>query len=49
MADILAIDWSNGKMIVDLSRIDAKYERDRFNMVRNDIRAVHLKIRKFTY
>lgn len=46
MAGILAIDWSNDETIRDLSMIDANYEVEIFNMVRNDIREVHLKIRE---
>ncbi len=43
---VLIINWRNGQLIRDLSANDAKYERARFNMIRNDIRAVHLKIQK---
>lgn len=45
-AILWTIDWGNRGLIRDISANNAKYERARFNMIRNDIRAVHLKIQK---
>ena len=43
---VLIINWRNDQLIRDILGNDAKYERARFSMIRNDIRAVHLKIQK---
>ena len=46
-ASIWALDRSKRSHLKETVKIDAKYEENRFGMIRNDIRELHLKLRDY--